>query len=305
LKIFVTGGAGFIGRYLVKSLLKDHEVTIFDNFSNSSKDNISKLLEHQAVLVKGDITNFEDISSHLSGFDTVIHLAAKISVEDSIIHPENAIHVNVDGTINLLRACVSNKVRNIITASTAAVYEHSIDAKIFLSENSKTVPLSPYGASKLVMEQYVKAFSKAYDLNCVTLRLFNVYGLGQSNEYAGVITKFAQNINDGIPLVINGDGYQTRDFVSIEDVVEGIFNVISKIEEKRGNVYNIASGKSITIKDLASLMLTVSRKDFEIQYSDPIEGEIRHSQADISLAKKELDYLPKILLKDGISRFFK
>jgi len=304
LKIFVTGGAGFIGRYLVKSLLKDHEVTIFDNFSNSSKDNISKLLEHKAVLVKGDITNFKDISSHLSGFDTVIHLAAKISVEESIIHPENTTHVNVDGTINLLRACVSNKIRNIVAASTAAVYGHSIDAKIFLSENSKTDPISPYGASKLVMEQYVKAFSKAYDLNCVTLRLFNVYGLGQSNEYAGVITKFAQNIKEGKPLVINGDGYQTRDFVSIEDVVEGIFNVISKIEGKRGNVYNIASGKFITIKDLASLILTVSRKDFEIQYSDPIEGEIRYSQADISLTKKELDYLPKILLKDGISRFF-
>jgi len=310
LKFFITGGAGFIGEHLVRSLLtREHQITIFDNFLNSSEDMISHLLDKGVALVKGDITNFEEIAENIPGFDTVIHLASKISVKDSISNPEDTMRVNVEGTVNVLRACVKQKVKNLVVASSAAVYGDLTDPNLLLSEDSQTNPISPYGTSKLAMEQQIKKFSNDYDLNSVILRLFNVYGTGQSDEYAGVITRFAKNIKEEKPLVIYGDGLQTRDFVNIEDVTDSIFHTISRMEGRRGSIYNIASGKSVTIQYLAEVMNTVSGKNLDIQYTEPREGDIRYSQADISLARKELDYFPKVKeldyfpkveLKDGI-----
>jgi len=152
----------------------------------------------------------------------------------------------------------------------------------------------------LEMEQGVKFFSEQYADNTVILRFFNIYGVGQSPEYAGVITKFLQKIQENKPLEIYGDGLQTRDFVSINDVVDSIQDAISKIGGKHNNIYNIASGKSISINDLAILMISLSGKNLNIVHSNPKKGEIMHSQADISMAKKELSYQPKIDLKDGI-----
>jgi len=305
LKIFVTGGAGFIGRNLVELLLKDgHNVTIFDNFSNSSEDMISDLLNDGANLIKGDITMQDEISNAISGHDTVIHLAAKIGVENSIKFPKETFLTNVDGTINVLNACVKHEIKNVIAASTAAVYgESKLDIPI--SEDQKTSPTSPYAKSKLKMEQHIKSFSDKYNLNSIILRIFNVYGKGQSPEYAGVITKFLEKISKNEPLEIFGDGLQTRDFVSIHDVVSSINNSISKIDGKRGNTYNISSGKSISIKDLATLMITLAEKDLKIIYSASKEGEIKFSQADLSLAKKELGFFPEIKLKNGIKVMLK
>jgi len=301
LKIFVTGGAGFVGRNLVKSLIeKNHNVTIFDNLSNSSEKNIKSLLD-KVKFVKGDITNYDDISNSIIGSEVVIHLASKINVQESFANPNLTKRVNVDGTKNLLEACKENQITKIIAASSAAVYGDCNDSNVHLSENSKTVPISPYGESKLGMEEIVKELSKMYGLNAVNLRFFNIYGIGQSPEYAGVITKFLQKIKENKPLEIFGDGLQTRDFVSIHDVMSSINNSMSKIEGKRGYIYNIASGKSISIKDLASLMISISGKKLDIKYLPKKKGEIKYSQADISLTKKELGFTPKIELKKGIT----
>jgi len=305
LRILITGGAGFVGKHLAKFLIKNnHSVTIFDNYSNSSESSIQSLLD-KVKFVKGNITNYEDILSSIKGSDIVIHLASKINVQESFANPNLTKIVNVDGTINLLEACKENKVTDIIVASSAAVYGDCKDSKTYLSENSNTNPTSPYGESKLEIEKNVRAYSEKYDFNAVILRFFNIYGIGQSLEYAGVITKFLQKINEGKSLEIFGDGLQTRDFVSIHDVVNSINNSISKIERKCGYIYNIASGKSISVKDLASLMISLSGKDLKIIYSTPKEGDIKFSQADISLAKKELGFIPKIELKDGIKNLIK
>ncbi len=300
MKIFVTGGAGFVGRNLVKSLIeKNHNVTIFDNLTNSSEKNIKSLLD-KVKFVKGDITNYDDISNSIIGSEVVIHLASKINVQESFANPNLTKRVNVDGTKNLLEACKENQITNIIVASSAAVYGDCNDSNVHLSENSKTVPISPYGESKLEMEINVKEFSKMYQLNAVILRFFNIYGIGQSPEYAGVITKFLQKIKENKSLEIFGDGLQTRDFVSIHDVMDSIFDTIANIEDKRGNIYNIASGKSISINDLAALMISISGNDLKIIHSSLKKGDIRFSLADISLAKKDLGFQPKIDLKDGI-----
>jgi len=299
----VTGGAGFIGRYCVKSFLeKNYEVTIFDNFSNSSEDMISDLLDDGAKLVKGDITVQEQVSNAILGHDVVIHLAAKNSVEDSIKFPKETLMTNVDGTVNVLNACVKHDVKNIVVASSAAVYGKTQNMPI--SENQKTNPSSPYGESKLKMEQLIQDFSKKNNLNTIVLRIFNVYGIGQSPEYAGVITKFLEKISKTDPLEIFGDGLQTRDFVSIHDVVESIFCAISKIEGKKGTIFNIGSGKSVSINELAKHMISISNKNLDIKHVEE-KNEIKFSNADISLAKKVLNYNPKIEFKNGINDLMK
>lgn len=301
MKIFVTGGAGFIGRHLVKSLLKSgHKVRIYDNLRNSSAKSVSGLIREGASFVKGDITNYNLLSKSIAGFDTVIHLAAQIGVQESIKNPKHTRLVNATGTLTLLRACVENNVRNIISASTAAVYGDS--KKQPISENSPTAPISPYGASKLVMEYYLQIFSKFYGLNCVSLRIFNVYGEDQSSAYAGVITKFMECVNHSKPLVIFGDGTSTRDFVSVYDVVSAFGNTIKRIHGKRGNVYNIASGKYTTINDLAKMILAISGKRLGIKHARPNKGDIEKSQPLITRAKRELGYHPKMDLRKGLKK---
>ena len=304
MKIFVTGGAGFIGRHLLNSLLnKGNKVTIYDNFKNSSRNKITALLKNGALLVKGDVTDYKSLSKAIAGFDCVVHLAAEIDVQESIKSPEHTHHVNVTGTVNLLRACVVQKVPNVVAASSAAVFGNPKDLP--LSENSRTVPISPYGASKLAIESYMQAFSHSYDLNCITLRFFNVYGEGQSIAYAGVITKFMERIENNKPLTIFGDGSNTRDFVSIADVVQSIQNAIAKIKGKKGNFYNIASGKYTTMEDLAKLMISISGKKLSIEYKKPKKSDIQHSQTSIWLAQRKLGYTPKINLKEGLERLLK
>ena len=299
MKILVTGGVGFIGRHLVQTLVDDGQVIIFDNLSNSSEE-LLRSISGEFSFVKGDITNFEQISSVVSGVDLVIHLAAMISVNDSIIHPEKTKRINVGGTENLLRACVANHVKNFIAASSAAVYSDLQTPEISLDEKSKTNSISPYGKSKLEMENLIKQFSIDNDLNSIILRLFNSYGEGQSSEYAGVISKFAENIRNHESLVIFGDGLQTRDFVSVVDIVNSIKLAVEKILGKRGAIYNIASGKSITIHDLAKLMISISGTNLKIKNVEPKKGELRFSKASIELAKSQFGYKPKIRLEDGI-----
>lgn len=303
MKILVTGGAGFIGRHLVSSFLKDgHSVTIFDNFSNSTRDSLSHLANINMNVVEGDIRNKEEIIKAIRGQDIVIHLAAKISVRESIQNPQETMSVNVDGTMNVLEECKKNKIKNTILVSSAAVYGDTNSPNIILSEESDTNPLSPYGKSKLIMEQKTDKFAVENKMNCIIFRIFNIYGSGQSDEYSGVITKFARNILSDKSLMIYGDGLQTRDFISIEDVVS-IFCSALTIFEKYGRIYNIGSGKSISIKELANLMLNISNKKLPIEFLESNRGEIRFSQASIERAKKELNFVPKILLQDGLKEF--
>ena len=298
MKFLITGGAGFIGKHLIVELLRDdHNITIFDNFSSSSKNDVVHLLENGVNLVTGDILDYDLLLKSMSNYDFVIHLAAQTSVEQSIVDPETTIDINVEGTVNVLKSCVKTNVKGLISTSTAAVYGSSPTP---ISETSQPNPISSYGASKLVTEYNLQAFSRFFGLNCISLRLFNVYGNGQSTD-AGVIRKFLKNISEKIPLEIFGDGTQTRDFVHISDVIQAFYCAIRNIEAKRGKVYNIGSGSATSINELAALLLSGKGKDLQLIHKPALEGEIKDSKADISLAENDIGYSPHVALSDGLA----
>ena len=297
MKILVTGGAGFIGKHLVEFLLgKNNVVTIFDNFSNSTKESINGIIKKGAKIIEGDITKISDIEKITGDQEIVIHLAAKISVSESITNPSNTFLVNINGTKNILEFCEKSKINHIIVASSAAVYgEGNQYTKI--TENQKLNPISPYGESKMKMEQEIEKFVKNKNLTCTILRFFNIYGLNQSDEYAGVISKFLKKVNQKEDLEIFGDGLQTRDFVSINDIVNSINNAV---ELKKSGIYNIATGESISIRKLAEKIINISKKDLKVLYFEPKNNEIKFSQASIEFSKKDLKYMPKVKLDKGI-----
>ncbi len=300
MRILVTGGGGFIGSALVLYLVKKGEkVTVFDNFSNSEK----KIDSSEGIkVIKGDITDYNSLEKAIQNHDVVIHLAAKIDVNESILKPDETFAVNVDGTENVIKACLKNKIKNIVAISSAAVYGES--KKLPVSETSPLQPMSPYGQSKMQMEKILEEYAIKYRLNIINLRLFNVYGKNQSAAYAGVITKFIDNIKNNKPLVIFGDGSNTRDFISIEDVVYSIHKSIEHLENKRGNVYNIASGESISINDLAKLLLSISGKKIDIQFKQAKQGDIKKSETLVDLASRELNFETKINLEEGLKKNF-
>ena len=303
MKFFVTGGAGFIGKHLIKSLLKNnHQVTIYEDFSNSDKNDIKDICKDGALLIIGSLTDYDLLEKKLKDFDFVIHLAAKIDILESIDNPEITNKINVEGTINILRACVKNNIQNIIAASSAAVYGNT---KIIpVTEDSIPNPVSPYGADKISMEFYIRAFANTFNLNAISLRFFNVYGKGQSNAYAGVITKFLQNIKSKTPLEIFGDGKNTRDYVFIDDLIHGILQAIKNIQGQKGTIYNLASGTSTSVNDLALLMLKISKKNLEIIHKLSRPGDLLFSEVLLLKAKNELNYNPKFNLESGLTKLF-
>ena len=290
MRIFITGGAGFIGTHLCQKLAQTHDVTIYDNFSNSNQENFSSTTQKVSI-IPGDILDYQKLSSAMKNHNIVIHLAAKIDVIDSIINPELTFETNVKGTQNVLDSCVLNGITKIIATSSAAIYQNISYGSI--NEENKTEPLSPYGKSKLEMEKIITD-SK---IDSTILRLFNVYG---SNSAAGVIVNFKENIQNNKPLTIFGDGKAIRDFVHVDDVINGI---VLSISSKSG-IFNIASGNGTSINDLAKLFIHLSEKKSEIIFKPARDGEIIHSVADISLAQKELGFFPLISLNDGLKTIF-
>ena len=298
MKIFVTGGSGFVGQHLVSSLLKkNHKITIFD--SSIKKD--KKLKSKNLKIIKGDIQKFDEIKKASSNSELIVHLAAQISVNDSMKNPLKTNAINVTGSLNVFQACKENKISKIIVASTAAVY--GVSKNILVDETYPTIPISPYGASKLAMEKYLQCFAHSYNLDAICLRFFNIYGQGQSKEYASVISKFVENLEQNKSLEIFGTGSQTRDFVSVDDVVQAIEKSIKNIKGKRGDIYNIASGKSVSIKDLAKLLISISKKNVKINYRKARIGDLKYSRASIKSARKELGYAPKVSLEKGLKSF--
>ena len=290
MKVLITGGAGFIGKHLTKFLLdRGCHITIFDNFSNSEKEDVSFLVDMDVKIIEGDITDLQSIVDAVKDHDVVVHLAAKISVPESVKNPDETFHVNVDGTKNLLIACKKNHIKKLIAASSAAVYGKGSE-NLKLTENSPMNPISPYGESKVRMEEEIRKFILEYKIDSVILRFFNIFGDWQSPEYAGVITKFIKKIKDKESLEIFGDGKQTRDFISVNDVTNSIYCAIN---DGSVGTYNIASGKAVTINELATLMISLSGKDLSIKYLDSKEGDVRYSQADIILSEKEINFSPK------------
>lgn len=300
LRVLVTGGAGFIGSHVVDKLVENGcRVTVLDNLSNGGLSNIENhLLDRNVVFVEGDILDLETVRKVVVDCEAVVHLAAIVSVPFSVVNPKLTYEVNVYGTKLLLDQCVANKVKKFILVSSCAVYGEP--SYVPTNELHPTNPLSPYAESKLEAE---RACLKNYDtteLKPVVLRLFNVYGPRQAqNGYASVISSFAERLMTKTPLIIHGDGLQTRDFVHVTDVTEAIWLALNKPDVE--GVFNIASGKPVKIRQLAHVMAEiVDIENPRMIFEKPRKGDIRNSYGDFSKAKRTLGYTPRKRLREGL-----
>lgn len=298
MKVLVTGALGFIGHHLCIGLArKGYEVLGLDNLSRGRRDRIDLLRKHGVNTIIADIRDLENMVKVFSEFkpDVVAHLAALISVEESFEKPLLYEEVNVQGTINVILASNKIGVWRIVYASSAAVYGNPV--KLPINEEHPTNPLSPYGVSKLAGEMFSKTLFDG-EGGVVVLRLFNVYGIGQNPEYAGVITRFMERLEKGLPPIIYGTGEQTRDFVHVLDVVEAFEKAFKA--DAGGVVLNIGTGKPTSIRDLAYMMIKLYGLDLKPIYAPPRKGDIMHSYADVSRARKVLGWEPRIGLEEGL-----
>ena len=299
-RVLVTGGAGFIGSHVVDRLVADgYEVRIIDNLSAGKLENISGHLKRGSVdFIEGDVRRASVVEKSVEDVDVVLHLAAVTSVALSVENPRFTFDVNVKGTVNLLRSCAKKKVGKFLFASSTAVYGQPKFLPI--TEEHPTNPISPYAESKLAGEKFCLGFHEKQLLRSVVLRLFNVYGPRQGvNDYNGVISQFIDRVRRGLPLVIHGDGWQTRDFVNIRDVVKAVLNAMES-EYAEGNVFNIGIGVPTSINELAESLLGSAGLNLQVLHEEPRLGDINHSYADISKAKKLLGYRPTVSLKTGL-----
>ena len=295
-RILVTGGSGFIGSHVLEKLVeKEYEVTILDNLFTGKKENLSKVL-NQIKFIQGDIRKKEKVQIALKNVDIVVHLAALISVPESIEKPLLYNEINSGGTQSLLNQSVREGVKKFLFISSCAVYGNPI--KIPIDEYHPTRPLSPYAITKLNAEEQCRIYSKMGRIKTIVMRLFNVYGPRQTyNQYSGVITQFIQKVRNGEPPLIFGDGEQTRDFIFVDDVAEFINKAI---ETENEQIINIGTGNRTTINQLAEIIIKISKKNLTPIHLPSKQGEIRHSQADISKAIRILRYIPRTSLEEGL-----
>lgn len=298
MKIVVTGTSGQVGSYLLEHLMKKHDVLGLDNRPCPYAQ-----IEDRTELA--DVYLEKDLSRYLTGADWVIHCAAQVSVERSMKDPIFDANNNVLGTLNMLWNCFLHEAGHFLYISSAAVFGNP--QRVPIDEEHPTVPMSPYGASKLCGEKYVQAFAAGYGLSTVIIRPFNIYSerADPSSPYSGVITKFVRWAKDDEPLLVEGDGEQTRDFVHISDVIQMIDLVIKKPNVSIGRTFNCGSGNACSINQLAEIVKALSGNRSEIKHVAPRQGDIRRSCADISLAKEILGYAPQKELKDGLSELLR
>lgn len=281
-KIVVTGGLGFIGSNLVEELIKENEVLIIDDLYSGKLKNIEHLNKEDLNLIKGSITDL-DLKNIFKDVDYVFHEAALISVPESVSDPLTYNEVNVNGTLKVLIAAKDTDVKKVVFASSSAVYGDN--ESLPLREDTPLRPLSPYAVNKVTGEMYCQVFTKNYGLPTISLRYFNVFGPRQdpNSAYAAVIPRIIDNILKGKKPVIYGDGEQSRDFISVKNVVKA--NIQACESNERG-VFNVASGKSTTVNQLLKIINQVMGRDVEPVYLEPRTGDVKHSLADLSRAKR-------------------
>jgi len=301
-RILVTGAAGFIGSNIVSKLLSyDCKVIGVDNFYSGQMENVKKFLNHSNFsLMKVDIRDYHYLRKMLNGIDIIFHQAALTNVTQSVDAPFSTNEVNVIGTLNLLMLARELDVERFVFASSSSVYGE--DAARPTPEEIRLCPLSPYGVSKLAAESYVYSFYKVYGTKTVSLRYFNVYGPNQiASPYSGVISIFIARVSNGQAPIIYGDGTQTRDFTFVGDAVQA--NLLAATQDKAiGQVFNVGTGNQISILELAKAILKILNKpDLKIQFEPGRPGDIPHSQADISRAKKILNFTPQFTLQKGLT----
>lgn len=301
-KFLVTGSAGFIGSNLVEAILNlGYKVRGLDNFSTGKKENVEEFLNHPNYeFVEGDIRDLETCMKACEGIDFVLNQAAWGSVPRSIEMPLFYEEVNIKGTLNMMEAARQSGVKKFVYASSSSVYGD--EPNLPKTEGREGNVLSPYALTKKINEEYGKLYSKLYGLDTYGLRYFNVFGRRQNPEgaYAAVIPKFIkQLLNDEQPI-INGDGKQSRDFTYIENVIEANLKACIAPREAAGQAYNIAYGGREYLIDIYNQLSSALKKDIQPKFGPDRIGDIKHSNADISLAREKLNYSPEWSFEQGI-----
>ncbi len=294
--VLVTGGAGFIGSHTVEALLETGVgVRVLDNFSTGKRQNLP---DHpQLELQAGDIRNPQDVNAAMQGVTHVLHLAAQVSVQASVADPPASCTQNIYGFVNVLHAACQYRVQRFVYASSAAVY--GVPEQVPLSEESRLAPISPYGLEKYVNEQYAALFASLYGFHSMGLRYFNVFGPRQDpkSPYAGVISKFIERISENKPLIVFGDGLQTRDFIYVKDIAQANR---AALEGTGTGACNIATGQTWTLLQVIETLSTCVNQQLHVEHQAPREGDILHSAASNDRLKQVLGYTPKASLKEGL-----
>ena len=300
----VTGGAGFIGSNIVRTLLaRGERVRLIDDFSTGRRENVKDL--RRADLIEGSLLDQSCLEEALSGVDYVLHQAAIPSVPRSVKDPVKSNEANVTGTIRLLEAACRAKVKKFVYAASSSAYG---DTEVLPKKESMPGnPLSPYAVSKYTGELYTKVFADIYGLPAVSLRYFNIFGPFQdpASEYAAVIPRFILKMLRGEPPVIYGDGEQSRDFNYIDNAVRANLLACESFKVGRGEVINVGCGDNFNLNQLVTCLNQIMDASLEPVYDEPRPGDIKHSLAEIKKAKELLGYRVEVDFKEGLERTVK
>ena len=311
MRILVTGGVGFIGGHLAERFLRDgHDVTVLDAMHPYYDLQIKEhtLDIHQSLanaedctyeFVEGDVRNSSLVDDLVSTNDIVFHQAARAGVRDSVAEPRVYNEVNVDGTLNILEAARETDVERIVVASSSSVYGGRAEYVPF-KETDPTLPVSPYGASKLAAERYAAAYHEVYDIPTVSLRYFTVYGPRMRPNMA--ISNFVSRCMNGKSPVVYGDGTQTRDFTYIEDIVDANLTLLQS-DDANGEILNIGSSDNIDIQTLATVVRDQLAPELELEYAERYDADAEHTHADVSKARELIDYNPEYTIREGVRKF--
>jgi len=300
IKVLITGGAGFIGHNLALYLAnRGFDVVVYDSLERASSLGVSRLREKGIPVIVGDVRDEVKLKNSLRGVDVVVHAAAYVDVEESVKEPLMYFNNNVLGTVSIAKCSLESNVDFLAYLSSAAVYGNP--KYVPIDENHPTEPVSPYGLTKLIGEHVLHFYGRVYGLKHAILRIFNVYGPGQMSSYAGVVSRFIERVKKGLPPIIYGDGFQTRDFIHVDDVCEAIRLLI---EKRVCGVFNVASGREVSINELANIVLRIAKLNVKPIYEAERPGDIRRSVADVSKIMRVLGFKPKVSLEQGLEMLF-
>lgn len=300
MKALITGGAGFIGSHLAAALLhRGVAVRVLDDFSSGSPANLHGLA---VEVIRGDVADLEMVKTAVSGCDVIFHQAALVSVPQSITEPVRNHNSNVSGTFNVFEAARQAGVPRIVYASSAAVYGNL--PGLPKREDSPVQPLTPYAAAKYGSELLAAVYAANYGMTCVGLRYMNVFGPRQdpSSPYSGVLSIFCRRVLEGAPLTVHGDGEQTRDFIYVDDVVQANLLAAETGAERLGEtaVFNVGRGQQTSLNQIIALLGQIVGRTIDVQHQAPRQGDIKHSVANIDLARAKLNFDPQTSLLTGL-----